>query len=445
MTCKYFIIGFFFLFLVITNSKAQEKWSLKKCIDYALENNISIKRQQLSAELQKKDLSQSKKNRLPSLSAESTYGYNSGYTWLQSEAVNVDESFKYFSLAAGGSMPLFEGLNYSKTVKVNQINLSAALQETEKMKNDIVLQITGDYLQILFDKELLEVAQEQYKVTKLQADRSEKLVKAGSQAQGSYLEIKSQAAKEALAVTEQVNSLNMAILNLAQLLDLEDVVNFDIEIPEMQEVTDFKQDDPTLIYAGALGIMPEIKGAELTLQSSEKSVGVAKSTYYPSLSLEYSMSADASWFSESSGVINRALRDQLKSTRSTYVGVTLDIPIFNKLSTHTSVSKAKIGVLDAQYELQQQKLELRKEIQQSYADAKAAYNKYLSSKDAVESYKESFRYTEKKFNVGLVNSVDYNVAKTDFMKAQSEFIQSKYEYILRNEILDFYKGVPIEL
>ncbi len=445
MTYKYFTFGILYLFISITVSHAQEKWSLKKCIDYALENNISIKRQQLSADLQKKDLSQSKKNRLPSLSAESTYGYNFGYTWLQSEATNVDQSFRYFSLGVGGSMPLFEGLNYNKTVKVNKIDLLAALQETEKIKNDIVLQITGYYLQILFDKELLEIAKEQYEVTKLQAERSEKLVKAGSQAQGSYLEIKSQAAKESLAVTEQMNSLNMSLLNLAQLLDLEDVVNFDIEIPDMPEVRDFKQDDPVLIYAGALGIMPEIKGAELALQSSEKSVGVAKSTYYPSLYLNYSMSANASWFSESSGVINRALRDQLKSTRSTYFGVTLDIPIFNKLNTHTDVSKAKVSVLDAQYELQQQKLELRKEIQQSYADAKAAYNKYLSSKDAVDSYKESFRYTEKKFNVGLVNSVDYNVAKTDFMKAQSEFIQAKYEYILRNEILDFYKGVPIEL
>ncbi len=445
MKYKYIVFVIAFIALGLADTSAQEKWTLKQCIDYALENNISIKRQALNAQVGQENLSQSKRDRLPSLSAESTYGYNFGYTWLQSEATNVDQSFKYFSIGAGGSLPVFSGLNNNKTIKANRSNLAAAVQQTEKMKNDIVLQITGYYLQILFDKELLAVAKDQYDVSKLQMERTQKLVDAGSQAQGSFLELKSQAAKEALSVTQQQNSLTMSLLDLAQLLDLEDVVSFDIGIPEIPEFTGFKMEDPASIYNIAVGIMPEIKSSEYQLESSEFQVGAAKGNYYPSLYLSYSMSADASWFKSSSGVINRPFGEQLKSTRSTYFGMTLDIPIFNRLSTRSSVKKAQIGVLDAQYELQQQKLDLRKEIQQSYADAKAAYDKYLSSKDAVDSYKESFRYTEKKFNVGLVNSVDYNVAKNDFMKAQSEFIQAKYEYILRNEILNFYKGIPIEL
>ena len=142
---------------------------------------------------------------------------------------------------------------------------------------------------------------------------------------------------------------------------------------------------------------------------------------------------------------NTSIGDQWDRTRSSYLGLSLRIPIFSRLQTRTNVSNAKIGLTDAQYQLELEKQNLRKDIQQAYVDARSSYNKYLSSEKAVESFKESFRYTEKKFNVGMVNSVDYNVSKTDFTRAQSDLLQAKYEYILRTKILDFYKGIPIEL
>ncbi|GAF02070.1 TolC family protein [Saccharicrinis fermentans] len=199
------------------------------------------------------------------------------------------------------------------------------------------------------------------------------------------------------------------------------------------------------VYAIAVDIMPQIKKANYTLESSEIDVNIAKSNYYPSLSLSAQWGASANWLMEDPNGFNRSLGDQINSTKNTYIGASLNIPIFNKLQTRTNVKNARISVLDAKFSLQQEKLALRKEIQQAYADALAAYNKYLSSYEAVMSYKESFRYTEQKFSVGLVNSVDFNVAKTDFTRAQSDLLQSKYEYILRNKILDFYKGIPIVL
>ncbi len=434
------------LFLIhATATSAQETWTLEKCINYAFENNISIKRQEISADIQKNQLNQSKLNRLPSLSAQSSYGHNYGYTWIQEKGINVDANTQSFSLGIGASVNVFCGLYNANTIKKNQFDLMAATSLTEELRNNIALQITGQYLQILFDKELLNVAKEQYNVTNQQVERTKKLVDAGSQAKGSYLEMKSQAAKEALTVTQQANSLSLSLLNLAQLLDLEEVSSFDIISPEIPEMEELKLDKPGNVYNTALDIMPQIKGADYRLESSKVDVDIAKSAYYPSLDLNSNWGARANWLIDDPEGLNRSLSDQINSTKSTYIGATLSVPIFNKFQTRNRVKNARIRVLDAEFSLDQEKLALRKEIQQAYADALAAYNKYISSSEAVNSYKESFRYTEQKFNVGIVNSVDYNVAKTDYMRAQSDLIQSKYEYILRNKILDFYKGIPIEL
>ncbi len=432
-------------FLVTINGSAQEVWTLEKCINYAFENNISIKRQEISADIQKNEFHQSKNNRLPDLNARSNYGYSFGYTWVQNLGENIDVNNRLFDMGVGASVDVFNGFNVKNTIKRNQLDLKAALAQTEKMRNDIALQITGQYLQILFDKELLGVAEEQYKVTNQQVERTKKLVDAGSQAMGSYLEIKSQAAKEALNVTQQKNNLALSLLNLAQLLDLEDVTGFDVESPSIPEIETLTLDNPNSVYQTALDIMPQIKQSGYNLESRKYNVDIAKSGYYPNLTLNGSWGARASWVLDDPLKTNRSLSDQIKTTKNTYIGATLNIPIFNKFQTKTRVKNARIRVMDAQYSFDQEKLTLRKEIQQAYADALAAHNKYLSSYEAVESYKESFRYTEQKFNVGLVNSVDYNVAKTDFTRAQSDLLQSKYEYILRNKILDFYKGISIQL
>ena len=321
----------------------------------------------------------------------------------------------------------------------------AAVAQTDKMRNDIALQITGQYLQILFNKELLNVANEQFDVTNQQVERTKKMVDAGSQAKGSFLEMKSQAAKEALNVTLQKNNLALSLLDLAQLLDLDDVEGFDVVLPSIPEVNDVALNKANDVFDAALNIMPQIKSADYKLESSKLDVDVAKSGYYPSLSLNGQWGARASWLLDDPSGVNRSLSDQINTTKNTYIGASLRIPIFNKFQTRNSVKNAKVRVLDAQYSLDQEKLALQKDIQQAYADALAAFNQYLSSFEAVESYKESFRYTEQKFNVGLVNSVDYNVAKTDYTRAQSDLLQAKYSYILRIKILDFYKGIPIAL
>ena len=368
-----------------------------------------------------------------------------GFTWLQEQGQNVDVNTRSLSMGIGTSVNVFQGFNNSNTIKRNRFDLMAAVAQTDKMRNDIALQITGQYLQILFNKELLNVANEQFDVTNQQVERTKKMVDAGSQAKGSFLEMKSQAAKEALNVTLQKNNLALSLLDLAQLLDLDDVEGFDVVLPSIPEVNDVALNKANDVFDAALNIMPQIKSADYKLESSKLDVDVAKSGYYPSLSLNGQWGARASWLLDDPSGVNRSLSDQINTTKNTYIGASLRIPIFNKFQTRNSVKNAKVRVLDAQYSLDQEKLALQKDIQQAYADALAAFNQYLSSFEAVESYKESFRYTEQKFNVGLVNSVDYNVAKTDYTRAQSDLLQAKYSYILRIKILDFYKGIPIAL
>nr|WP_319399939.1 TolC family protein [uncultured Carboxylicivirga sp.] len=441
------LLGSLLSFAIVTLASAQEvkQWSLLECINYAHENNITVKRQLLNAEYQDNVYKQSKLNMLPNLNASVSGGLNFGYTWIQQSATNVDMNTRSLSTGISSNVALFEGLSRQNTIKKNKYLLMQALEDNEKTKNDITLQITAQYMQILFDKELLAIAKEQYNISQLQVERTQKLVDAGSVAVGNLLEIKSQAAKEALNITQQENNLNLNILTLAQLLDLENPMDFAIETPAIPELDAFTPVGPENIYQTAVGIMPQIKSSEYNVTSTEYDLKIAKGSYYPTLNLGANIGANANWLVDDPDGYNRPMWEQFKSTRNTYIGASLSIPIFNRLQTRNNVANAKLSLQDAQFQLQSAKLNLRKEIQQAYADAVGAYKQFLSSEEAVASYKESFRYTEKKYNVGLVNSVDYNVSKNDFTKAQSDLLQAKYSYILRTKILDFYKGIPIEL
>ncbi|WP_083634485.1 TolC family protein [Saccharicrinis aurantiacus] len=421
-------------------------WSLQRCIEHSFENNLTVKRQMLNVDVQKNELKQNKLNRLPDLNARLSGGYNFGLTWIQQEGQNIDANNSYVSPSLSSNIPIYQGLAINNSIKKSEYDLLSATETTNKIKNDISLQITAQFLQIILNKELLNVAEKQYETTELQVERTNNLVKAGSVAKGNLLEIKSQAAKEALVVTQQKNELTISLLTLAQLLDIERPVNFDITTPDMPEMaTEFAEQLPNIIYDRAVENMPEIKSAEYSVTSTEYDLKITKGGLQPTLGVGMGMDSRASWLLDDPNNVNRDFLDQLESSRNIYIGAQLNIPIFGRLQTRTNISNAEIRVMDAKYQLQIQKLTLIKEIQQAYVDALASYNKYLSSLEAVESFKESFKYTEQRFNVGMVNSVDYNVAKTDYTRAQSNLLQSKYEYVLRTKILDFYNGIPIEL
>jgi outer membrane protein len=434
-----------FLFTSLS-SRAQETWSLQQCIQYALDNNIQIKQQKLNAEYQKRQVSQARSDRYPTVNASLSNNLNFGRSLTYENTyqnVNSTQVNGYLS----ADVTLWNGFVLQNTIRQKELDLEASLQELEKARDDVILNIAASYLEILFAEELVLVSEAQTEVTQQQIERTGKLVEAGSLAKGALLEIEAQLASEELQLVNNQNRVDLAYLNLYQFLELPLSESFKIEKPEFPEIETTQSVINSIdVFNNALMTRPEIKGARMRMESAKKQLAVAKGSTWPSLSFganyynlynnKYTNPMDQSVMT---------LSEQLKNNQRYGLGFTLSIPLFNNFRVKNSISNALLQVQDFEYQLQTTKNRLRKEIEQAYQNALAALKRYTSSEKAVRSMEEAFRYTEEKFNVGMVNSVEYNQSKNNLTIAQSDLLQAKYEYIFRSRILDFYNGVPIEL
>jgi len=352
----------------------------------------------------------------------------------------------------------------------------ASYEDVEKIKNDISLNIAAAYLTILFNRELVNVTKIQLETTGQQVERMQKMVEAGKLARGNYLELEAQYASEELNLVNAENQLFISLLNLQQMLDLPIDTAFDVEIPLLPD----PDADPLVInalevYRIAELEMPEIKSAELARESSAKGLQIAKGGRSPQLYLSANFNSGFSDIREQVvdlgdpmqlpiGITQNTLEpvvtinpqqiptygkypffEQIRDNTSAGVGLGLSIPIFNGWQVNTNVANAQIMLRQSELELQSRKLELYASIQQAYADAVAALKKFNATQQALVSMEESFKYTEKKFEVGLVNTVDYNISKNQLTATQSDLLQAKYDFIFRIKILNFYKGEPITL
>jgi len=441
---------------------SQDTWSLERCINYALENNIQIKQQELNTKYHSNNYNQSKTGVLPNLNftASRTYSYGKALDYLD---YNYKDKTQRNDFRLSSSVTLFQGLQNYNTISKNNYDMQASLQDLQQIKNNVSLTIASAFLNILFNEELVTVSQEQLEITKQQVERAEKLLEAGSIAKGRLLEIQAQAASEELRLINAQNQLDISYLTIVQLLELDSISNFKINIPENIEVSFRNIDILSIgsIYTEAESSLPQIKGAELRLKGSEKQLLIAKGGVSPSLSITasygsmYSIPAERIVYGDdgyplvdANGDVlkeNYLKNDQFNDFLSTSLSFNLRVPIFNGLMVKNNVDNAKIGILNSRLDLENQKNILLKDIQQAYADAIAAYKKYLASDKALVAMEESFRYTQEKYEVGLVNTVDYNAAKNQLAQTKSDLLQAKYEYIFKTKILDFYRGIPIKI
>jgi outer membrane protein len=433
------------------NTFAQKKWKLEECIGYALQNNITIKRQALQAEVAENNLTQSKLDLLPDLGAGGGHSLGSGKV--------LNNSYQFASTANNGNfgiqsyVVLFNGFQKINTIKMNKYNFMGTVQNLEKIKNDISINIASGYLQILYTKELLDVASSQLEVTKMQVEKTNKLFEVGNVARGSLLDIQATAATEEANLTGAENNLNLAYLSLAQMLDLDTVKNFTIFIPEEISLPEAFSDNPDSIYRVALSNLPQIKSAEYSLLLAKSQLSIANGSRLPQLSLNANYYTRYDFNAHNYGAtdylhttpLDYPISNQLNDNLYKQVSINLSIPIFTKYQIQKNVSNAKIGVKDSEYALHQSQLQLRKEIEQAYANALASFQNYKSFGDAVTASEENFKYIQQKFDVGLVNSVDYSVAKKNFAKAKSDLLYAKYDFIFKTKILEFYKGNVIKL
>lgn len=441
---KIFILTFAFLVASFGPLSAQKEWSLEDCIKYAIDHNIQIKQQTIQTKVQKNTLEQSKLSLLPSVSGQASHDYSFGRALDQTTYEFYNQTLKSNYFYLGGRTDLFTGLQNLNTIQKNKYELLAGEQDLQRIRDNVSLSVALAYLQILLNKELVTATESQLNTTREQITKTSKMVDAGSVARGNLLQIEAQAAQEEVTLVNMLNQLEISYLNLTQLLELETPAGFEIVVPDIHveetAAIDGNIDD---IFSLAVQSRPEIRSSELKLTASEYALKVAKGARSPSISMSHNFGTRYSHIADLPG--QQSFEDQLKNNKNYGLGFSMNIPILNGWQINKNIANSKLAVENSQYTLDGARKELYKDIQQAYADAVAALKKYNASSKAVKSSEESFRYTEQKFNVGMITPVDYNAAKTQLLSAQSDMSQAKYEYIFKTKVLDFYKGLPLTL
>ena len=373
-------------------------WSLDDCIGYALHNNVGVQQQALQVEQTDVKLSTSKYSRLPDLSA--SVGYNATFgRGTSDDNIRKTGTIQSGSFDVGASMPLFDGFRINREIKGGKLDLAAAMQDLERAREDLSINVMTLYLQVLYNKELTQIAERQLELSTQQAVRSRELVAAGKQPESARYESEALQANDELNLTQARNDL----------------------------------------YAYATENRPHIKAERLRLESAENAVRIAKSALYPSLSLRGGYGTGIYSTQEA------AFGTQFRKNSSEFVGVSMSVPIFNRRATHNSILSARIAMRKQQLAVTDAEQSLRKEIEQAWYNADAAYGKYRSADAALTSARVAFAYEQQKADAGRSTVFDFNDAKTRMEKAESELVQAKYEFVFRSKILDFYRGRPLEL
>ncbi len=435
-----------FIFLLLTRGfiySQTRQWTLEECIKYAIDNNIQIKQQAILTEVQKNSLDLAKLKLLPTLNGNVSQDFSSGRALDQTNYKYYDQNINSNYFYIGGGLTLFNGLQNLNSIQKNKYAVLASEEDLKNIRDNVALNVALAYLQILLNKELVAANDNQLNITRQQIEKTQKLVDAGSVPRGNLLQIEAQAAQEELQLVTVQNQLETSYLNITQLLELKTPAGFEILLPQMtvdsNAVITGNIDD---IYEIAQGVRPEVKSSEFQLAASRYDLKIARGGRSPQLSFNPSY---ATRYAFISGIPNSSFSDQFNNNRNQVLSFSMYIPILNGWQVNKNISNSKLNVNNSQYALEGVKKQLYKNIQQAYTDAVAALKKFNVSRKAVISTEESFRYTEQKFNVGMVTPVDYNAAKTQLLNAQSDMSQAKFEYIFKTKVLDFYKGLPLTL
>lgn len=420
--------------------QAQEAWSLQKCIEYAIEHNLSIKQQEASRNQSEVELNTAQWSRLPNLNGNVGQSFNFGRA-LQADNTYGNRNTANTNFSLGTNIPLFTGLQIPNSIALAKLNLKAATEDLKKAKEDISIQVASYYLQALFNEELSKVAQNQVKLSQEQLDRKVAFFKNGKASEAEVYEAKSRLAQDEMSAVQADNNYRLALLDLSQLLELPTPEGFTIAEPPTVEMN-VQLSLPDEVYSQAMTNKPSIKAAQYRLEGAEKSIRIAQSGYYPQLSFGAGLSTN---YYNMSGIETASFSSQWHQNFNKYLQFSLSIPLFNRFATRNRVKSARIQKNALQWRLEESKKTLYKEIQQAYYNALAAEAKYRSSQSASEASEASFKLMSEKYANGKATATEYNEVRTLWMKALSDHIQARYDYIFRSKILDFYKGEPLKL
>ncbi len=474
-----FIALFFLLQLPIFG---QQTWTLERCIQYAKTNNIELQQSRLQTEFAEIDLKQSRFNRYPSINGQLSPRINFGRFINPITNTFTETSTTTLFVGLNASIDLFTGFRLLRSIEKSELQLQNTLVQNQVTENNMSLRIISAYLDILQAEEQIKILQEQSLVTKAQKDRTSKLIRAGVLPQGDILNIEAQIANEELTIVNAENVAELARLNLAQILDYYDqpiqVVSPEIDPPSENELALLNVNK---IYTQALKKFPEVKSIELQKQIAEKDVAIAKSGLYPNVSLSagtssnwsgaakipdgfvalppsptgdflivntgtgvdtlYTLSIGAMPTTENLIPFGR----QIQTNLSYNVGLSVSIPIFNKYQVRNNIARSELSYKNAQYQGELTKRNLLQSIQQAYQAAVAASKSYEVNQRNIESLTQAFKNMEKKYELGLATALELSTAQNQLSVARINLNASKYEYLFRLKIIEFYQGKPLNL
>ena len=436
---KKYILSFIVLPLSFSTASAQKEWSLRECCDYAVEHNISIKQQENQCRQKELQLSTAKNSRLPDLSGSLGQNFSFG-RGLTAENTYTNTNTSNTSLQLSTSVPIFTGFQIPNQIKLSQLNLEAATADLEKAKNDIRMQVAKAYVQILYDMEIADVAHRQIEIDSAQVARLQAFVNNGKASEAELSSQKSTLANSRLTATQADNNCRLAILDLTQLLELPSPDGFSIVRPSSESLdvlANMGLIGPDAVYAEALGVKPEILSQQLKLKGTDHNIKIQQAANYPSLSFSAGLGTN---YYTTSGFPHDALGKQLENNFSQYIGLNLSVPIFNRFQTRNNIRNARIEQETQQLQLENTKKTLYKEIQQVYYNALNAQTKEKSSAEAVQSSKDAFQLVQAKYENGKATITEFNESKNNYLKAESDLVQARYENLYQHALLEFYRG-----
>ena len=414
-----------------------EVLTLQQCIDSALLNSLTIQKQGNQYASQRLQYTQSKADISPSISG------SAGQSWIFGRSIGADNIYHAqnssqttFNLSA--NIVLFDGLQMKYNIDQARANMQATEANMQALQMQIKMNVSTMYLQVLLCKELLLVADNQLADTRLKLQRDSALVAVNRLPAGELYTLQAQIAREELEVTQRQNNLQLSLLDLAQAIELQDISHFDIATPNSEELVGGLLPNNEEVYQIALQSRPEIKALEYTIQANESALKGTKSAYSPTLSAGANIGTG---YYDMQGADNPTFGTQMQDNFSASVGLNLHVPIFDKMQTSTRVKQQKLALENARLDLEQQKKDLRKEIDQAYFNARNAYAEQQAAEKAEQSTVEALRYTTQKYEAGRCSLYEYQEARNNHLQAQSTRLQAQYNYLFRLRILQYYQGV----
>lgn len=471
MKKQFYILLFLFLCVGV---QAQEEWSLRRCVEHAIENNLTVKQAEINVDFAEIDQTQAKHNRYPSLNFGTGMNFNFGRTIDPISNEFIARNFISNNISLSSGVTIFNGFRISNAIKRSDIDKKASEYDLEQSKRDISLTVANTYLNALFADENLAIAKSQLSTSQEQLVQTQRLIDAGVRPKNESLDILAQIANNEQMVIGAENSKEIALLGLKQLLRLDPDVSMvltapsDINVESNPDILTF-----TEVYNSALQAQYNVKAADMRVESAHLGEKIAKAGLLPNLSLGGSIGSNYSnqgkrvdefitqrvdqtiFFNGTQAVIgtdqdipilsDNPYFNQLDENLSYGFGFSLNYPIYNNYSNKLGVERAKLGILNAQNQMEQVKDGLKTTVQQALADAKASKRKLNAAEKSVEAQTASFNNAEKRFNAGTINTFEYVTIKNALFEAEVNAVLSKYEYLFAMKVLDFYMGKPINI